>query len=219
MRDTSDDDVTLVALPALLLDYEIKLREGRKKKRKKQRTGWVKLWISRTDELGAYNALINEMAMTDREDYRRFMHMNTETFNRANWKTSTVYNIAIFETSEIKNSLGPCRKYIRNLLRCEILLVRFTRVNLVPRLFYIKHCMQWHQRDGAQSCQFRFNQNGQRCDTSQKDHLRTYYKNGPFWKFRNFHKKCWAKDWKVLQIPKKFGPQLNFGGGIQKWKK
>ena len=80
MGDTSDDDVTLVALSALLLGYGIKFREGRKKKRRKQRTVWVKPWISRRDELGAYNALINEMAMTDREDYRRFMRMNTETF-------------------------------------------------------------------------------------------------------------------------------------------
>ena len=79
MGDTSDD-VTLVALSALLLGYGIKFREGRKKKRRKQRTVWVKPWISRRDELGAYNALINEMVMTDREDYRRFMRMNTETF-------------------------------------------------------------------------------------------------------------------------------------------
>ena len=79
MGDTSDD-VTLVALSALLLGYGIKLREGRKKKRRKQRTLWVRPWISSRDELGAYNALINEMAMTDREDYRRFMRMNTETF-------------------------------------------------------------------------------------------------------------------------------------------
>ena len=40
MGDTSDDDVTLVALSALLLGYGIKLREGRKKKRRKQRTLW-----------------------------------------------------------------------------------------------------------------------------------------------------------------------------------
>ena len=72
--------MTLVALSALLLGYRIKLREGRKKKRRKQRTVWVKPWRSRRDELGAYNALINEMAMTDREDYRRFMRMHTETF-------------------------------------------------------------------------------------------------------------------------------------------
>ena len=69
MGDTSDDDVTLVI--ALLLGYGIKLREGRKKKRRKQRIVWVKPWRSRRDELGAYNALINEMAMTDREDYRQ----------------------------------------------------------------------------------------------------------------------------------------------------
>ena len=77
MCDSSEVNVTLVAISALLLGYGVKLQEERKGRRR--RTLWVKPWISRRNELGAYGGLLNEMAMTDR-DYRRFMPMNTETF-------------------------------------------------------------------------------------------------------------------------------------------
>ena len=77
MCDSSKENVTLVAISALLFGYGIKLQE---RKRRRCQTILVKPWRSRRNELCAYGTLINELAMMDREDYRRFMRMNTETF-------------------------------------------------------------------------------------------------------------------------------------------
>ena len=42
---------------------------------------WVKPWILQRVRYGAYNALINEFVLSEREDYRPFMRMNMETFH------------------------------------------------------------------------------------------------------------------------------------------
>ena len=51
------------------------------RKKRRPRRIWVKEWIKNRQTKGAYNALLNEFLLTDREDYRRFMRMNTETFS------------------------------------------------------------------------------------------------------------------------------------------
>ena len=76
-----EDDILLATVSAvLLLSYCVE-DEKIKKKKKKPRRIWVKPWIQERDRLGAYNALICEFTLHEREDYRRFMRMNTETFH------------------------------------------------------------------------------------------------------------------------------------------
>ena len=73
----------LAAVCALLIGYGAKLKKS-KTKRTRQRRMWVKPWIMERERLGAYNTLLNNanlFTLSDREDYRRFMRMNTETFN------------------------------------------------------------------------------------------------------------------------------------------
>ena len=50
-------------------------------KKGNKRKVWVKPWIKERKVKGAYNALVCELSLTDREDYRRFMRMNPETFH------------------------------------------------------------------------------------------------------------------------------------------
>ena len=40
----------------------------------------MKQWILRREQLGAFNALVNEFSLSKREDYLRFMRMNCKTF-------------------------------------------------------------------------------------------------------------------------------------------
>ena len=72
-----DEEAALIAVSALFLGYAV--MEETKKKRKPRKV-WVKPWILQRETLGAYNALVSEIALSEREDYRRFMRMNTETF-------------------------------------------------------------------------------------------------------------------------------------------
>ena len=41
---------------------------------------WVKPWLKRRDEKGAYNNILSEIRLDDAESYRRYLRMNTETF-------------------------------------------------------------------------------------------------------------------------------------------
>ena len=67
-----EEERTIVAISTLLLGYGLIL----KKKKRIQRRMWVKQWILRMEQLGAFNALVNEFSLSEREDYRRFMRMS-----------------------------------------------------------------------------------------------------------------------------------------------
>ena len=65
---------SILAISSLMLGYGVKLKE---KKRRKQRRMWVKPWILQRERFGAYNALINEFTLSEREDYRRLMRITS----------------------------------------------------------------------------------------------------------------------------------------------
>ena len=73
---TMDSESALV-LAATGIVLALAVKKGRK--RRKRRI-WVKTWLSRRDEKGVYNNLLQEMRLEDSESYRRYLRMNTETF-------------------------------------------------------------------------------------------------------------------------------------------
>ena len=73
------DEETFVAVSAILMASVFMQDEAEINKRRKKRKVWVKPWIERRDELGAYNALVCGFTPSERTNYRRFMRMNTET--------------------------------------------------------------------------------------------------------------------------------------------
>ena len=74
-----DEDDALIAIICSMIGYRIIFNKKRKKK--VERKIWVKQWLCGRDVKGAYNALLSELSLTHREDYRRFMRMNHETFH------------------------------------------------------------------------------------------------------------------------------------------
>ena len=76
---TMNEEAALGAVSAILLGYGD--QEEKTNGRRRKRRVWVKPWIQRRDTLGAYNALISDISLSDREDYCRFMRMNTEAFS------------------------------------------------------------------------------------------------------------------------------------------
>ena len=50
-----------------------------KKKRKKRRAVWVKDWLKRREQKGAYNNIIGELRLVDLLYYKRYIRMNPAT--------------------------------------------------------------------------------------------------------------------------------------------
>ena len=49
------------------------------KKRRKRRQ-WLRLWTRKRDSKGGYYMMINDLKLTDEEDFRKNLRMNTSAF-------------------------------------------------------------------------------------------------------------------------------------------
>ena len=52
-----------------------------KKKRRNRRKIWMKTWLANRDVNSAYNSIMQELRLNDRENFRMYLRMNTETFD------------------------------------------------------------------------------------------------------------------------------------------
>ena len=55
------------------------LSQGHIRQRRKRRQ-WVRSWIRKRDSKGAYYLFINDLRLTDKQDFRKYLLMNTSTF-------------------------------------------------------------------------------------------------------------------------------------------
>ena len=76
--ELNKDDLIVVAAASLLLGYTYDESQGKKRKKRKC---WGKPWIASRETKDAYNILVTELCLTEREDYQRFMRTSHETFN------------------------------------------------------------------------------------------------------------------------------------------
>ena len=49
-------------------------------KKKQRRKIWIREWLLKRNEKGAYNGILNELRLTDKVDFRKYLRMNTSTF-------------------------------------------------------------------------------------------------------------------------------------------
>ena len=69
------------ALAILLLATGIKLVEdGEKVKKRKKRSIWMKPWLKNRLRTSAYQNIFQEVHLKDSEEFRRYLRMNTETY-------------------------------------------------------------------------------------------------------------------------------------------
>ena len=61
----------------MLLDSEEKSR-----RKQKNRRVWVRGWIAKRQELGAFHRTVRELAMEDTSAYKEYMRRDVEDFNR-----------------------------------------------------------------------------------------------------------------------------------------
>jgi len=49
-------------------------------KKSRDRKVWVKSWLANKDGKGAYANILQEIQLTDSENFRKYLRMNIETF-------------------------------------------------------------------------------------------------------------------------------------------
>ena len=49
-------------------------------KKKSKRKIWTREWLMKRNERRTYNGILNEVRLTDKEDFRKYLRMNTSTF-------------------------------------------------------------------------------------------------------------------------------------------
>ena len=81
-HENMDGDAIIVCA-SLIAASSIVIRNSGKQKRRR-RTTWVKGWLKTRAEKGAYNTILNELKLSDFESFRRYLRMNTETFEVRN---------------------------------------------------------------------------------------------------------------------------------------
>jgi hypothetical protein len=52
----------------------------RRKRKRKVKEVWEREWLRRRTERGVYRQLLEELRLEDEENYRRYLRMDTETF-------------------------------------------------------------------------------------------------------------------------------------------
>ena len=55
-------------------------KKRKRKRQKRQRSVWVKPWLTRRNELGVGNTLLEEFRLENDEEYKQFLRMSPENF-------------------------------------------------------------------------------------------------------------------------------------------
>ena len=55
----------------------------KKQKKSRNRKTWMKDWLNERDTKGVYADILQELHLNDHENFRKYLHMNTETFQVA----------------------------------------------------------------------------------------------------------------------------------------
>ena len=48
--------------------------------KRRRRTIWVKPWLANRDAKSAYNNILQELRLQDQEEFRKYLRMNTESY-------------------------------------------------------------------------------------------------------------------------------------------
>ena len=75
----NDKEVVLISCTSLILGCAISLSNSNRKKRRSRKI-WMKDWLRERDKKGAYANILQELRLNDRENFRKYLRMNTETF-------------------------------------------------------------------------------------------------------------------------------------------
>ena len=72
------DENIIFCLAASVGAYAAILHSAKSSKKKRQ--VWVKKWLLEHQKKGGYNGIVSDLRLPDCDDFRKFLRMNTETF-------------------------------------------------------------------------------------------------------------------------------------------
>ena len=78
-ESSSEDYTNLLILSAVGLELE---EQEQRKRRQRRRRWWVRPWIARREQFGAYHALMSEMEGEDPESFVNFVRMDIQHFQQ-----------------------------------------------------------------------------------------------------------------------------------------
>ena len=77
--ESSSEDDNVLILAAVGLELE---EQEQRKRRQRRRRWWVRPWIARREQFGAYHALMREIEGEDPESYVNFVRMDAQHFQQ-----------------------------------------------------------------------------------------------------------------------------------------
>ena len=73
-----DSEEERAATTALAIAVAVKLKQNKKRKK---RCAWVKPWLQRREQFGAYDTLLRELRSEDESEYKTFLRMSPAAFD------------------------------------------------------------------------------------------------------------------------------------------
>ena len=62
----------------------LKTQKQKEKKSKRQKSIWMKPWLKNRNNKSAYNNILPELLLNDKEEFRRYLRMNTTAYEASN---------------------------------------------------------------------------------------------------------------------------------------
>ena len=78
MEKMDEDDVIIFSCAIITLACALEIQK--KPRRNRIRKMWMKDWLRKRDTKGAYNNILPELRLNDHENFRKYLRMNTETY-------------------------------------------------------------------------------------------------------------------------------------------
>jgi len=90
-------------------------------KKRRKRSVWVKNWLQRREEKGAYNNILTELRLDDVESFRKYLRMNTDTF-QVSTTLFFFFNCLLCDVGTRQGQRG--NKYGFHFASCVLLILR-----------------------------------------------------------------------------------------------
>ena len=82
MASSSDEDAAIVGIVCSVVHELTEQQKNQGKRKRKERSHWVRPWLKRRPETGAYSKLLRELAIEDPMCFRHFLRMDVERFHK-----------------------------------------------------------------------------------------------------------------------------------------
>ena len=83
MEKMEDDDVITFSCGTLTLACAVDMLSNEKAKKSRNKKTCMKDWLHERDTKGAYANILQELRLNDHDNFRKYLHMNTDTFQVA----------------------------------------------------------------------------------------------------------------------------------------